>query len=585
MNFLTILFVFLVAALAVVPILNRLGLSSVIGYLVAGVIIGPGGLALIRDPEGILHFAEIGVVLLLFIIGLELQLKRLWVMRKSVFGLGSLQLAITSMALSLPLWALGLGPVAALLIGFSLALSSTAFVLQLLAEKKQLNHAHGRAAFGVLLFQDLAVIPVIAYLSIAGSGDSSGMNLLVVLAVVAALVIARFLLRPLLRLIARTGIAELFIAASLAIVIGAALAMSVAGLSMGLGAFIAGMMVADSEYRHQMETDIMPFKGLLLGLFFIAVGMSANLRLLFESPGLIIGLCLALITIKVLVLIPLCAWHGLDRKSVLRTAVILSQGGEFAFVLLTVAVSAGMVTTRLMEISVLVVTLSMASTPFLLMGLERLLGKQQDKSEYDDMNAGSRTVIIAGFGRFGQIIGRILTTQRIAFTALDVNPQQVELVREFGNEAFFGDATRLDLLRNAGVADATALVIAIDDVEASIRLAAVLREMFPRLSLFARARNRHHEIRLRNLGVQHVIRDTLLSSLHTTESLLASLGKTSTESAAIVATFRRHDAKTLARQAAVINDDKAFKQTTMEAAQELQQLLLDDQGIVSGKDG
>lgn len=578
MSFLTELFVFLVAALAVVPLLNRFGLSSVIGYLIAGAVIGPSGLAIIGNAEGILHFAEIGIVLLLFIIGLELQPRRLWVMRRAVFGLGSFQVVITSCVLGTALWLLGLPFTAALLIGFSLALSSTAFVLQLLGEQKQLNHAHGRAAFGVLLFQDIAVIPVIALLSIVGAGaNEEAINPWLIAAVITGFIAARFMLRPILRLIAATGIHELFLAASLAIVTGSALAMYHAGLSMGLGAFIAGMMVADSEYRHQMETDVTPFKGLLLGLFFIAVGMSANLGLLSDAPLTILALTAALITLKTLTLLPLALWHGLDRKEALRTAVILSQGGEFAFVLLTVAVGGSFIDAKLMETAVVVVTLSMASTPFLLIALEKFTHEATDDRPFDDMEHQKPEIIIAGFGRFGQIVGRLLTTQQIPYIAMDANPGQVDFVRQFGNEVFYGDATRLDTLQNAGVNDAKVLVLAIEDIDATVHVVEMLRENYPDLVILARAHNRQHEIKLRDLGVQLVVRDTLMSSLSLTESLLVTLGKTPREASNVVDAFRQHDAATLAKQAAVVHDKAAYRQTTMDAAEELRQLFADDQ--------
>ncbi len=574
MAFLTELFVFLMAALVVVPVLNRLGLSSVIGYLLAGIIIGPSGFAIIGHAEEILHFAEIGVVLLLFIIGLELQPRRLWVMRKSVFGLGAAQVGVITATLTLlTWWFLALPIAAAAVVGFALALSSTAFVLQLLGEKKELNHTHGRAAFGVLLFQDVAVIPAIVIITALGGNSESGFSWSALALVAVVVAAARYLLRPLLRWIANTGIHELFIAASLAIVCGAALGMYAAGLSMGLGAFIAGMLVADSEYRHQLETDVMPFKGLLLGLFFIAVGMSANISLLATAPGTILALTAALVAIKVLAFLPVLLAFGHRGGDAWRTTAILSQGGEFAFVLLTAAVASQLIEPAYMETAVLVVTLSMASTPFLMMGLERFLRDDGQAREFDTMeNHDDRLVIIAGFGRFGQIVGRILTSQHLPFTALDSNPGQVDIVRNFGNDVYYGDATRLDMLRNAGAAEARAVVIALDDIDASVRMAETLRETFPQLKILARARNRQHEIKLRDLGVHYVVRDTLLSSLELTRNLFATLDLDKS----IVDTFQAHDAATLARQAAVAHDPQAFRQTTMDATEELKRLFADD---------
>ena len=574
MAFLTELFIFLAATLLIVPLIRRLGLSSVIGYLLAGILIGPSGLSVIGNAAELLHFAEIGVVLLLFIIGLELQPRRLWVMRKNVFGLGAAQVGLVSVTLGVVLCAgLSLSPGSAAVIGFALALSSTAFVLQLLAEQKALNHPHGRAAFGVLLFQDVAVIPGLVIVAALGPNGESSFSWPGLVMVFGLIVVARFLLKPVLRFIAATGIHELFIAASLAIVSGAALAMYAAGLSMALGAFIAGMLVADSEYRHQLETDVMPFKGLLLGLFFIAVGMSADIGLLAEAPVTILGLTLALVLVKALTLLSVLKLTDLSGADAARTAVVLSQGGEFAFVLLTAAAASAFVTPEQTAMVVLVVTLSMATTPFLMQALERYLGKPGDDREYDSMDEEAPTpVIIAGFGRFGQIVGRVLSSQGQPFTALDANPGQVDFVREFGNEVFYGDATRLDMLRNAGVAEARALVIAISDINTSTRMAEMLRKTFPDLKVFARAVNRRHEIALRAIGVEYVLRDTLLSSLELTRNLLSTLG----HSADAVDTFRIHDEQTLQRQAAVAHDPQAFKQTTMDASIELKNLFSDD---------
>ncbi len=578
MSFLAELFIFLLAAIIVVPICKRLGLSSVIGYLAAGVVIGPDVLGIIGDAVELLHFAEIGVVLLLFIIGLELQPKRLWVMRRPVFLLGPLQLLASTLGLMLALMVLFSLPfLTAALLGFSLALSSTAFVLQLLGEQKKLNDPHGRAAFGVLLLQDVAVIPVIALLSVAGSiGNSSAFDPVVLGLVVVGLIVARYSLKPLLRIVAATGIHELFSAASLAIVTGSALGMQYAGLSMGLGAFIAGMMVADSEYRHQLETDVMPFKGLLLGLFFIAVGMSADLDLVFDSPLLILGLALGLIGIKTLVLWPIARWYGLSNIEALKTAAVLSQGGEFAFVLLTVALSASLVSEDLVAMTVLIVTVSMVTTPFLLNLINRVSGISKVDRPYDDMDSEAKTILIAGFGRFGQIVARILSMKGIPFTALDANPGQVDFVRQFGNEVFYGDARRLDLLKTAHIAEAKLLVIAVEDMDASIKIATMVRETYPNLQIMARARNRQHELSFREIGVDYVIRETLLSSLALARELLERLGHTADSAASTIDLFQAHDAQSLDKQSAVFHDENAFLQTSREAAEELKSLFQED---------
>jgi glutathione-regulated potassium-efflux system ancillary protein KefC/glutathione-regulated potassium-efflux system protein KefB len=581
MNFLVEALVFLGAALVVVPICKRLGLSSVLGYLAAGVLIGPAVLSLVGDPDETLHFAEIGVVLLLFIIGLELNPRRLWVMRRLVFGLGSMQVALTTLLIAACLFLVNVPAASALLLGFALALSSTAFVLQLLSEQQKLTTPHGRAAFGVLLLQDVAVIPAIVVLSLlltSSGGEQEGIELWKLAAVAAGIVAARFLLRPLLRFIASTNIQELFTAASLALVVGAALAMSAAGLSMGLGAFIAGMIVADSEYRHQLETDVNPFKGLLLGLFFIAVGMMVDLQLLVAETWLIAGLTLALLALKAVVLFPLCRWQGLDRKEAMRGALVLAQGGEFAFVLLTAGSNAGLVETGTRDLAALVVTLSMALTPLLTALGERLLGSGgRTQRPFDDISADHENqVVIAGFGRVGQIVARVLTMHHIPFTALDANPEHVDFVRKFGNETYFGDARRLDVLRAAGVARARALVVALDDEKASEQIVRGVKSTFPRVKVFARARTRHHEIVLRQAGVDFVLRDTLLSSLGIATELLTDLGFARHEAEAIVERFREHDARTLERQSEVLADDEAFRKAAMDAAVELRQLFAAD---------
>lgn len=581
MTLLPVVLVFLVAAIVIVPLGKRLGLSSVLGYLLAGLAIGPGGLNLISDADSVLHFAELGVVLLLFIIGLELQPRRLWVMRQLVFGLGLAQVGVTTIvicALLVTLFSLDFA--ASLLIGFAVSLSSTAFVLQLLGEQHKLNKPHGRAAFGVLLLQDVAVIPAIAILnaiaSAHGAEGGHAFNPLYAAIVIAALVAARYVLRPALRFVAASGIHELFSAAALTIVIGAALAMEVAGLSMGLGAFVAGMMVADSEYRHQLETDVNPFKGLLLGLFFISVGMVANLELLAAEPVLVISLALALVAVKALLIIPMAWYFKRNFSESLRTALVLSQGGEFAFVLLTAGVGAGLVGESLSEIGILVVTLSMVTTPLLVALGDRLLERGTPSREFDDIDAPPKLVVIAGFGRFAQIVARVLAMRGIAFTALESSPGQVDVVRAYGNEIYYGDATRLDLLRNAHVEQASAFVLAVDDADTSVRIAKLVRETCPKVTIMARARDRDHELRLRELGITFVIRDTLLSSLSLTGDLLRHLGFSDEEAELSIHRFREHDERTLQKQAAVFHDDAAYRAAAMDAARQIRELFSED---------
>ena len=580
MSFLLDALIFMAAALIVVPIGKRLGLSPVLGYLLAGVLIGPGGIELISDADGVLHFAEIGVVFLLFIIGLELQPSRLWVMRKEVFGLGTAQVILTTAGLATAIHVfVEMTWTQSTILGFALALSSTAFVLQLLTEQKQLMAPFGRAAFGILLLQDIAVIPGLAAISLLGvsAAGSQHINWSMLGLVVIGLAASRFLLRPALRFIATTGIDELFAAAGLLLVLGAALAMNAAGISMGLGAFIAGMMVADSEYRHQIETDILPFKGLLLGLFFIAVGMSADLHLLASQPIHVLGATLALVLLKTALMYPVARARRLDHAQAVRASVVLSQGGEFAFVLLTAAASAALLPGSVAEFVILVVTLSMVTTPFLMKLLERLLqtGKTDDRP-FDEMTGHEHPVVIAGFGRVGQIVARVLNMHHVPFTALEANPKQVDFVRQYGSDIYYGDATRLDSLRAAKVPQARIFVLTLEDIEQSVKTAEIVHRQWPQVMLLVRARNRHHEMMLREIGVHFVIRDTLFSSLELSKAMLVGLGRSPEAAAKAVDAFRLHDAETLLKQAAVFRDETAFRQTTLEAAEELKLLFSED---------
>ena len=577
--------IYLAAAIVAVMLSRKLGFGAVLGYLAAGVLVGPWGLRLITDVDNILHFAEFGVVFLLFIIGLELQPSRLWVLRRTVFGLGAAQVFVTGLALTLVAHWLGLDWAPSIIVGFGLSLSSTAFVLQLLAEKKELTTAHGRAAFGVLLFQDLAVIPLIALVPLLASGtdvdDAVAYDeVLKALLVLAGFIIGgHYLLRPVLRLVASTQLHEIFTAAALLLVLGAAVLMESLGLSMGLGAFIAGMLVADSEYRHQLETDIAPFKGLLLGLFFIAVGMSADLGLLVREPGTILALTVGLVVTKAAIMFPLAYAFKIRGLTALTLSLVLAQGGEFAFVLFHLATAEGlwenMITNRL----ILAVTLSMAITPFLYMfcaRLHKIAAGKEDERPFDEMKDEHHQVVIAGFGRFGQIIGRILAMRKIPFTALEANPSQVDFVRKFGNKVYYGDAGRLDLLQAAQVDAARVFVLALDDVEESVKIAETVKHHFPNLHIAARARNRQHALRLREVGADHVIRDTLLSSVHLAGDVLKDIGLSSSEAEAATSFFLKHDTETLERQYALHHDEAAFVKSAKDASEELRELFNSD---------
>ncbi|MGA1675579.1 MAG: cation:proton antiporter [Pseudomonadales bacterium] len=579
MGFLNEALIFFVAALIVVPLCKRLGLSPVLGYLGAGLLIGPPGLALIGGAGDVLRFAEVGVALFLFLVGLELQPRRLWVMRRAVFGFGTLQLMLTTAVLGVLLAALALDGLVTIIVAFALALSSTAFVLQLLGEQRRLQQPHGRASFGVLLLQDIAVVPAMILIGFAaGRASDAGtvLNLPAAAIVVAGCVAARFLLRPALRWIAQSGIHELFTAAGLTLAIGAALAMHSVGLSMALGAFIAGLMVADSPYRHQLETDINPFKGLLLGLFFMAVGMSVDLALLRSAPLTVLGLTIALMAVKSALIYPLGRWHGLPPGESLRAALVLAQGGEFAFVLLSAAAAGALIDQSIAGYAVLVVTLSMALTPALVSLGERLLDRNDKTRPYDIVEGQDNAVVIAGFGRVGQIVARVLTMRHIPFTGLEIDPGRVDFMRRYGHRLYYGDATRLDLLKTAHVASARALIVAVGNMEASVRIVEQVRATCPGVAILARAVSRDHELRLREIGVDFVIRDTFLSSLALAIALLEKLGLSSAGAEIAVEQFRQHDIATLDRQFAVFRDDDAMHRTTLDAQEELKLLFSED---------
>jgi monovalent cation:proton antiporter-2 (CPA2) family protein len=578
--------VLLGAAVLAVSIFRLLKLSSILGYVAAGMVIGPWGFRLVRDVPSVMSFAEFGIVLLLFIIGLELQPTRLWVMRRNVFGLGSAQVILCALLLGLAGWGLGLQLTPALLVGFGLSLSSTPLVLQLLAERTQLKSPHGRAAFGILLFQDLAVLPVLAALpliaptTVAPVGDANGLLTLVkLLAVMAAIVVGgRLLLRPALRVVARIKVTEVFTAAALLTVIVVAILAREAGLSMSLGAFLAGVLLADSEFRHELEADLEPFKGLLLGLFFVAVGMAANLGLLQSMPMRVLALTAGFLAIKLTAIAALGRASGQSGPSAWKLGFTLPAGGEFAFVLFTMAARERIIGDELADLLVLAVTLSMMIGPLLLILYDAFRSRFETEPArpFDGIDEGENRVIIAGFGRFGQIVARVLSARRIKFTALDSNQTHVDFVRKFGNKVYYGDASRLDLLRAAGAEDALIFILAIDDVDASVRTAELVRQQFPRLKVFARARNRQHAFALKDLGVRYIIRETYVSSLEMAATVLETLGDPPRSAKAAVRKFRQHDEATFDAQYAVKDDETKFIATSRAAASQLEELFTAD---------
>jgi len=573
--------IFLAAAVVAVPIAQRLGLGSVLGYLIAGVAIGPWGLGLIAKVEQVLHIAEFGVVLLLFIIGLEMQPKRLWALRKTIIGLGGLQVGATALALAIAAASVMNLPFApAVVAGLALALSSTAFALQLLAERGELTARHGRAAFAILLFQDLAVIPILALLPLLTYGSESVSFVGAVLetakiaAVLGAMVVGgHYLLRPIFRLVAATRMPEIFTAMTLLIVVGTAVVMEATGVSVALGAFVAGVLLADSEYRHELEANVDPFKDLLLGLFFIAVGMSINLGLIIAQPLYLLGLTVGLVAIKAAILFVLARRNGLSWGASRSLAAYLPQGGEFAFVILSTAVAGGLFVQTEADLLVATVTLSMVLTPLLVQSVAVYNRMRTKKTEpaFDTMDGPEHPVIIAGFGRVGQIVARVLRAKHVGFTALEINPDQVDFVRKYGNKVYYGDASRLDLLRAAGAHEAKLLVLAIDDEAASLRTAQTVRAHFPELKIIARARNRHHAYELMDLGINVLQRETFLSSLELAGDAMKALGMKSAEVDRAKRLFRAHDEKRLFEHYDAADDETRYAKLVMEAATELEE--------------
>ncbi|HUX74598.1 MAG TPA: monovalent cation:proton antiporter-2 (CPA2) family protein [Steroidobacteraceae bacterium] len=585
MSLLAQIALFLAAAVVAIPIFRRFKLGSVLGYLAAGIVIGPSGFGLISGSASTLQVAAFGIVLLMFVIGLELQPSRLWVLRKSIFGLGSAQVLISSIVLGAAAYlAMDVPWRAAAVIGFGLSMSSTALGLQLLAERGKLNSGYGRSAFSVLLFQDLAVMPALALLPLLAATTATapggrGIFLVVRLAAVLAIAVfgGRLVLRPMLRIVAKTRVTEAFTAAGLLVVVGTSLLVSQAGLSMSLGAFLAGVLLADSEFRHELEASIEPFKGLLLGLFFITVGMSANLGLLAQRPLLLAALTVGFMALKIGAVWLTGRLVGLSAAARRGLAFTIATGGEFAFVLFGLAAGLGILDVRDSQLLTLVVTASMILAPLLLVIHDAFLkAAPREAKPFDTPDELYPRVIIAGFGRFGQIVGRILRARNIAFTALDANQTQVDFLRNFGNKVFYGDASRLELLRAAHAENAQIVVLAIDDVEASVQSAQLIGKHFPHLKIFARARNRQHAFRLMDLGVRYQIRETLVSSLEMSAQVLEALGLSAAAATATTRKFRAHDEATLLQQQAIKDDEKKLMQSGRESAEQLRHLFESD---------
>ncbi|WP_318445074.1 glutathione-regulated potassium-efflux system protein KefB [Photobacterium leiognathi] len=583
-DFLVLSVVFLSAAIIAVPLAQKLGLGSVLGYLIAGIIIGPWGLALISDVDAILHFSEFGVVLLLFLIGLELNPKKLWQMRKPILGLGGSQVVITSIVITgIVMSFAGLLPTItwrdAAVIGMGLALSSTAIALRVIEEQQLSGSDTGKSGFAVLLFQDIAVIPMLALLPALAGGEGGSWNDAVwMLGGIALLLVGgHFLLRPLFRYVVMSGVRELFNVAALLLVLGIALIMQAFGLSMALGAFLAGVLLAESEYRHELEIAIEPFKGLLLGLFFISVGMAVNLGLLWQYPLQILAAVLALVAVKGGVLYLLARIFGVREKSRSQMAAILSQGGEFAFVLFTAARTEGLLDGQLLAFLLVVVSLSMMTTPLVLTLQNRwyVRGFQADVEPEPETDVVDRSpqVIITGFGRFGQVIGRLLFSNKIKVTILERDPSQIQFLRKFGYKVFYGDATQLDLLRSAGADKAEAIIICTDAPTEVMEVVALCQQHFPHLKILARARSRVEAHQLLSQGVECFSRETFAGALDLGRQALISLGMHPYKAKRAEAHFRKIDTQALRDLLPQHSEEVNLASRQKEARKELEEIF------------
>ena len=548
-------FIYLSAAVIVVPLSRALSLGSIIGYLAAGIAIGPWGLGLVTNVQDILHFAEFGVVLMLFLVGLELEPKRLWSLRRPIFGWGSAQMAGCAVAIFALAWGFGVPTPIAIVAALGLSLSSTAIALQVMGERNLLPTGSGQAGFSILLFQDVAAIPILALLPLlAGSFEPNqavapierAQEAIKTIAVIAGIVIGgRLALRPLLRWIARSNTPEIFTAASLLLVVGIAALMQIVGLSMALGAFLAGVLLAESEYRRELETNIEPFKGLLLGLFFIAVGMGVDVGVLRDAPLLMAAVVLGFLAVKGVVIFTIARLMKLPFQERPVFTLLLAQGGEFAFVVFQAAAGANVLPAQTASLLVAAVAVSMLVSPLILVAIDKLLLPRYARLGAPVMEEISEPqeapILVAGFGRYGQIVSRVLLAQGQTCTVLDHDAEMIEAARNFGYRVFYGDATRLDLLRTAGAAKAKVLVVAVDDVTQSLEIVDLVREHFPQLQIVARARDVTHWNQLRDRNVMLVQRELFESSLLSARSVLELLGQAPEAAESTVQRFRQHN--------------------------------------------
>ena len=593
---LEIALIYLAAAIVAVPIAKRVGLGSVLGYLIAGILIGPYALGVVGDQTDVMHFAEFGVVMMLFLVGLELQPSRLWKLRHSILGLGGLQVVLTAAAIfAFCYWFFAMHWQTALAIGLMLALSSTAIVLQSLEEKGWLKQEAGQNAFSVLLFQDIAIIPILALLPLLAFAPQSsskeisdsiiagwpvwqqvGVSAAVIAAIIAG---GKYVSAPLFRYIAQTHMREIFTIFALFLVIAIALVMQSIGLSPALGTFLAGVVLAESEFRHELEADIEPFKGLLLGLFFITVGASINFELLADEFTTVIALVALLIVIKACILFALAVTFNISKKQRLLFALALAQGGEFAFVLLSVTTTLSILTPEQTSLVTLVVAVSMLIAPLLLMVYEQIQKRSSSAMpEFDkpEQISTAKHVIIAGYGRFGQIMGRLLHAQGYEITVLDHSPSQIELLRRFGNTVFYGDAARQELLEAAGAHTAQMLVVAIDDPDKTIEIIKLAHKNYPQLKIVARAIDRRHAYQLLNLKVDAFNRETVDSAINLAIEALELLGNTKQDAEHAGKLFRDHDRAAVVQLAALWGDDATYGVAVRQRMEDLKHVLQQD---------
>ncbi|MDH5330728.1 MAG: glutathione-regulated potassium-efflux system protein KefC, partial [Aquincola sp.] len=585
-GWLTTSLIYLAAAVIAVPLARALGLGSIIGYLGAGIAIGPWGLALVTDAQTILSVAEFGVVLMLFLVGLELEPRRLWAMRRPIFGWGSVQVGASSALMMAAGVAFGVPWPVALAASLGLAMSSTAIGLAVLNERNAMPTNAGQGVLAIALFQDVSAIPILALLPLlvpkaAEAAGGGWLGAAKAATVIAALLLGgRLALRPALRWIAGSKTPEIFTAASLLLVVATAALMHAVGLSMALGAFLAGVLLAESEYRRELETDLEPFKGLLLGLFFIAVGMSIDFAVVFAQPGLVALIVLGFLVVKAIVVIAIARLIPIPLVERPTFVILMAQGGEFGFVVFQAAAQAGVIDAPTSSLLVAAVAVSMLATPLALVWADRWLVPRLSRRSMPKMaeidEPQNEAVIIAGFGRYGQIVGRLLLANGIQPTVLDHDSESVEGVRRFGWRAFYGDATRLDLLRVAGAGSARVLVVAIDDIEQSLALVDVAHEHFPQLTLVARARNVQHWYQLRDRGVTFIERETFDSALMSARAVLEAMGFERHQARNLALRFRRHNLEQLAESAPHFKDESKLIALSKIGRQQMEQFMADE---------